>query len=146
MLSSQASLLDGLYHTLRNHRALGLCVTCSNARPELVRRADHKLHETVGDQAYREYEIPREPRDAEILQATYEAGVRYLDEALGQMFDSLRASGACCNAPRQEISSAPTLGFNILSERKKSETLFQEQASSNKSHQRRRGRRLALRE
>jgi hypothetical protein len=38
-------------------------------------------------------EIPREPEDEEILRSTYEAGVRYLDEAVGMLFDSLRSSG-----------------------------------------------------
>lgn len=38
-------------------------------------------------------EIPREPKDEEILRSTYEAGVRYLDEAVGMLFDSLRSSG-----------------------------------------------------
>jgi len=38
-------------------------------------------------------EIPREPMDREILRKTYEGGVRYLDEALGVLFDSLRSSG-----------------------------------------------------
>jgi arylsulfatase A-like enzyme len=38
-------------------------------------------------------EIPREPGDVEILRSTYEAGVRYLDESLGVMFDALRESG-----------------------------------------------------
>jgi hypothetical protein len=38
-------------------------------------------------------EIPREPEDEVILRSTYEAGVRYLDEAVGVLFDSLRSSG-----------------------------------------------------
>lgn len=38
-------------------------------------------------------EIPREPGDGEILRSTYEAGVRYLDESLGALFDTLRESG-----------------------------------------------------
>jgi len=38
-------------------------------------------------------EIPRKPGDGEILRATYEAGVRYLDESLGVLFDALRKSG-----------------------------------------------------
>jgi arylsulfatase A-like enzyme len=37
--------------------------------------------------------IPRQPGDAEILQTTYQAGVRYLDESLGLLFDTLRESG-----------------------------------------------------
>lgn len=38
-------------------------------------------------------EIPRQPGDAEILRTTYEAGVRYLDQSLGLLFDALRESG-----------------------------------------------------
>jgi hypothetical protein len=38
-------------------------------------------------------EIPRQPGDVEILRATYAAGVRYLDESLGVMFDALKESG-----------------------------------------------------
>ena len=38
-------------------------------------------------------EVPIEPRDGEILRATYRAGVRYLDEALGELFNALRTSG-----------------------------------------------------
>jgi len=37
--------------------------------------------------------VTREPLDAEILQDTYSAGVQYLDEALGALFDDLRESG-----------------------------------------------------
>jgi arylsulfatase A-like enzyme len=38
-------------------------------------------------------EVGRAPHDAEILHATYSAGVRYLDVALGTLFDDLRESG-----------------------------------------------------
>jgi membrane-anchored protein YejM (alkaline phosphatase superfamily) len=38
-------------------------------------------------------EIPRQPRDAEIMRSTYEAGVRYLDDALGVLFEALEVSG-----------------------------------------------------
>jgi arylsulfatase A-like enzyme len=38
-------------------------------------------------------EIPRQPGDVEILRATYDAGVRYLDASLGVLFDALRESG-----------------------------------------------------
>jgi arylsulfatase A-like enzyme len=38
-------------------------------------------------------EIPRRPKDAQILRATYEAGVRYLDQAIGSFFNQLRSSG-----------------------------------------------------
>ena len=37
-------------------------------------------------------EVPLEPEDVEILRGTYAAGVRYLDEALGSLFDVLRRS------------------------------------------------------
>ncbi len=38
-------------------------------------------------------EVPLEPKDGEILRRTYGAGVRYLDESLGSLFDVLRRSG-----------------------------------------------------
>lgn len=38
-------------------------------------------------------EVPLEPEDVEILRDTYGAGVRYLDESLGSLFDALRRSG-----------------------------------------------------
>jgi len=38
------------------------------------------------------HEVPREPLDAEILRSTYDAGVRYLDASLGDLFDALRSS------------------------------------------------------
>ena len=38
-------------------------------------------------------EVPLEPEDGEILRRTYGAGVRYLDESLGNLFDVLRRSG-----------------------------------------------------
>jgi len=38
-------------------------------------------------------EIPFEPKDVEILRHTYGAGVKYLDESLETLFDSLRRSG-----------------------------------------------------
>ena len=37
--------------------------------------------------------FPFEPQDVEILRHTYDAGVQYLDESLGTLFDSLRRSG-----------------------------------------------------
>jgi hypothetical protein len=37
--------------------------------------------------------VPLEPGDVEILRATYGAGVRYLDESLGSLFDALKRSG-----------------------------------------------------
>ena len=37
--------------------------------------------------------MTRGPHDAEILHATYSAGVRYLDHVLGALFDDLRESG-----------------------------------------------------
>jgi arylsulfatase A-like enzyme len=37
--------------------------------------------------------IPRQPGDVEILRATYDAGVRYLDQSLGVLFDALKKSG-----------------------------------------------------
>ena len=42
-------------------------------------------------------EIPRQPKDKEILRATYDAGVTYLDTSLGLLFDALRSSGAWDN-------------------------------------------------
>jgi len=38
-------------------------------------------------------EISLQPRDVEILHDTYRAGVRYLDESLGTLFDALKRSG-----------------------------------------------------
>ncbi|MCG6950159.1 MAG: sulfatase [Acidobacteria bacterium] len=38
-------------------------------------------------------DVALEEQDAEILRYTYDEGVRYLDGALGQLFDTLRASG-----------------------------------------------------
>jgi len=38
------------------------------------------------------HEVPREPLDAEILRSSYDAGVRYLDASLGDLFDALRSS------------------------------------------------------
>lgn len=38
-------------------------------------------------------ELPLRARDVEILRDTYDAGVRYVDEALGNLFDALRRSG-----------------------------------------------------
>ncbi|MEJ2581701.1 MAG: sulfatase, partial [Acidobacteriota bacterium] len=38
-------------------------------------------------------DVALEERDAEILRHTYDEGVRYLDGALGQLFDTLRSSG-----------------------------------------------------
>ena len=38
-------------------------------------------------------EFAVEPRDAEILRSTYDAGVEYIDGALGEFFENLRASG-----------------------------------------------------
>jgi hypothetical protein len=38
-------------------------------------------------------ELTLEPRDTEILRSTYDAGVEYIDGALGELFDNLRASG-----------------------------------------------------
>jgi len=38
-------------------------------------------------------EVPLEPHDAEILRHSYDAGVRYLDRAMGELFNALRASG-----------------------------------------------------
>jgi hypothetical protein len=38
-------------------------------------------------------EVPFKARDGEILRATYRDGVRYLDEALGTLFDALQRSG-----------------------------------------------------
>jgi hypothetical protein len=38
-------------------------------------------------------EVPLEPEDVEILRDTYDAGVRYLDESLGRLFNALRRSG-----------------------------------------------------
>jgi len=38
-------------------------------------------------------EVPLEAEDGEILRRTYGAGVRYLDESLGSLFDVLRRSG-----------------------------------------------------
>jgi arylsulfatase A-like enzyme len=38
-------------------------------------------------------EIPREPADGKILRATYEAGVRYLDESIAVLFEDLKESG-----------------------------------------------------
>ncbi len=37
--------------------------------------------------------VPMEPEDVDILRETYGAGVRYLDESLGGLFDALRRSG-----------------------------------------------------
>jgi arylsulfatase A-like enzyme len=42
-------------------------------------------------------EIPLKPKDREILRATYDAGVTYLDTSLGLLFDALRSSGAWDN-------------------------------------------------
>jgi arylsulfatase A-like enzyme len=42
-------------------------------------------------------EVPREPKDVEILRASYETGVEYLDEALGGLFEALRSSGVWDN-------------------------------------------------
>ncbi len=38
-------------------------------------------------------DVPLEERDAEILRASYDEGVRYVDRALGELFDSLRTAG-----------------------------------------------------
>jgi len=38
-------------------------------------------------------EIPRQPKDVEILRETYEASVRYVDVGIGTLFDALRSSG-----------------------------------------------------
>jgi arylsulfatase A-like enzyme len=37
--------------------------------------------------------IARRPTDTEILRATYDAGVEYVDQSLGEFFDSLRSAG-----------------------------------------------------
>jgi arylsulfatase A-like enzyme len=38
-------------------------------------------------------EVGVEPRDAEVLRYSYDEGVRYLDDALGELFNTLRSSG-----------------------------------------------------
>jgi len=43
--------------------------------------------------ALHHHEVALEPRDAEILRHSYDEGVRYLDRALGALFNSLRSSG-----------------------------------------------------
>jgi arylsulfatase A-like enzyme len=42
-------------------------------------------------------EVPSEESDAEILRATYQAGVEYLDQSLGLFFEALRSSGVWDN-------------------------------------------------